>query len=168
MRIMFLNHMLLVYVFYICVLKYAISSIIESHLENCKVEGHDKKFRKELEGLKKASKTIPTSKNEEFSRAKRSIASNYEDAHCLKNFETKDNAIIKTKESQANGAQYLNETNVATFEFCLRYCCETPLCNVAVYDIQVSIIFFVILYISTSRSSSTLLKYIISLMILGR
>ena len=151
MRIMFLNHMLLVYVFYICVLKYAISSIIESHLENCKVEGHDKKFRKELEGLKKASKTIPTSKNEEFSRAKRSIASNYEDAHCLKNFETKDNAIIKTKESQANGAQYLNETNVATFEFCLRYCCETPLCNVAVYDIQVSIIFFVILYISTSN-----------------
>ena len=140
MRIMFLNHMLLVYVFYICVLKYAISSIIESHLENCKVEGHDEKFRKELKDLKKVPKTNPMSKNEEFSRTKRSIASNYEDAHCLKNFETKDNAIIKTKESQANGAQYLNETNVATFEFCLRYCCETPLCNVAVYDIQVSII----------------------------
>ena len=51
----------------------------------------------------------------------------------VENFETKDNAIIKTKESQANGAQYLNETTVETFEFCLRVCCETPLCNVAVY-----------------------------------
>ena len=133
MRIITRNHVSIIIFVYICLLSCATSSsIIENHLEECKSKSHVEKFQVELQDLKKLQKRIPQ-------RKKRSIASNYEDAHCLKNFETKDNAIIKTKESQANGAQYLNETKVATFEFCLRYCCETNLCNVAVYDIQVAI-----------------------------
>ena len=119
------------YILFICSFRYAASSLISNNIEQCKNELHSKKFQQELKSLQNLGK------HKNFQRKKRSIASNYEDTHCLKNFETKDNAIIKTKESQANGAQYLNETKVATFEFCLRICCETPLCNVAVYDIEV-------------------------------
>ena len=111
-------------------LKFGISSTIKYHLDERKSATNVKEFQNELQNLKKLPNHIRR-------RNKRSIASNYEDIHCLKNFETKDNAIIKTKESQANGAQYLNETKVETFDFCLRYCCETTLCNVAVYDVQV-------------------------------
>ena len=127
-----LNKILSICVIVVYVCKGEKPSIIENHLEECESKDHIQQFKQELQDLKKPQK-------HNYQRKKRSIASNYEDAHCLKNFETKDNAIIKTKESQANGAQYLNETKVATFEFCLRICCETPLCNVAVYDIQVSI-----------------------------
>ena len=116
-----------------CLFKCVVSSVIMDNLEQCKNESHARKYQNELKDLQILGR------QGYHQRKKRSIASNYEDAHCLKNFETKDSAIIKTKESQANGAQYLNESKVATFEFCLRLCCETPLCNVAVYDIEVTI-----------------------------
>ena len=132
MRINVMNNALSMCLIYICACKGEKPSIIENHLKKCESKNHTKQFQQELQDLKKPQTQI-------YQRTKRSIASNYEDEHCLKNFETKENAIIKTKESQANGAQYINETKVATFEFCLRICCETPLCNVAVYDIQASI-----------------------------
>ena len=130
MSVISLRYLILASVFQFILFKCAVSSIIGNHLEECKSVTHAEKFQQELHDLKKPQKHIRQ-------RQKRSIAANYEDVQCLKNFETKDNAIIKTKESQENGAQYLNETKVETFEFCLRYCCETPLCNVAVYDVQV-------------------------------
>lgn len=129
------------YILLICSFRCAASSLISDNIEQCKNELHAKKFQQELKSLQNIGK------HKNLQRKKRSIASNYEDTHCLKNFETKDNAIIKTKESQANGAQYLNETKVATFEFCLRICCETPLCNVAVYDIEV--MYQILLLLST-------------------
>ena len=126
-----LKHKMTIYILLVCLIRYAVSSLISDNLKQCKNELHANKFQQELQDLKILGK------HKSYQRKKRSIASNYGDSHCLKNFETKDNAIIKTKESQANGAQYLNESKVATFEFCLRLCCETNLCNVAVYDVEV-------------------------------
>ena len=115
----------------LCLFQYTTSSsILDDHLQKSNLEAHEQKCQQELRDVRKSQKVI-------YQRTKRSISANYKDVHCLENFETKDNAIIKTKESQANGAQYLNETKVDTFEFCLRVCCETLLCNVAVYDLQV-------------------------------
>lgn len=70
-------------------------------------------------------------------KAERSISANMDDLQCLENFEVSDKTIIRTKESQAAGALYINETELETFDTCLRYCCQTPLCNVAVFDKQV-------------------------------
>lgn len=69
-------------------------------------------------------------------RVKRGITDHYEDSHCLENFETSERTIIRTQESQTNGAVFLNETDLDTYEQCLRACCETPLCNVAIFDQQ--------------------------------
>ena len=71
-------------------------------------------------------------------RSKRSIAANYDDTHCLANFEQSVKTIIRTKESKANGAVFLNQTDLETFQLCLRLCCETPLCTSAIWDIKVN------------------------------
>ena len=69
--------------------------------------------------------------------SKRSIVDHYEDSHCLDSFETSDKTIIRTIESKNNGAVFLNNTEVETYERCLRFCCETSMCTVAVWDQQV-------------------------------
>ena len=61
----------------------------------------------------------------------------YEDSHCVDSFETSDKTIIRTIESKTNGAVFLNNTEVETYERCLRFCCETSMCTVAVWDQQV-------------------------------
>lgn len=68
------------------------------------------------------------------SRAKRSIKEHYSDLHCLQKFETSPKTILRTAESQENGATFLNASTFDSFEMCLAFCCETLLCNVAVYD----------------------------------
>lgn len=70
--------------------------------------------------------------------SKRSIVDHYEDSHCVESFETSDKTIIRTIESKTNGAVFLNNTDVDTYERCLRFCCETTMCTVAVWDQQVS------------------------------
>ena len=69
--------------------------------------------------------------------SKRSIVDHYEDSHCVDSFETSDKTIIRTIESKTNGAVFLNNTEVETYERCLRFCCETSMCTVAVWDQQV-------------------------------
>jgi hypothetical protein len=46
--------------------------------------------------------------------------------------------VARTIESKSNGAVFLNNTEVETYERCLRFCCETPMCSVAVWDQQVT------------------------------
>ena len=70
--------------------------------------------------------------------SKRSIVDHYEDSHCVESFETSDKTIIRTIESKTNGAVFLNNTDVETYERCLRFCCETTMCTVAVWDQQVN------------------------------
>ena len=71
-------------------------------------------------------------------RPKRAIREHYSDLHCLQKFETSEQTIIRTVESQKNGAVFINVTTVDSFELCLASCCETSLCNVAIFDDQVS------------------------------
>lgn len=55
-------------------------------------------------------------------------------SHCLDNFEVNEKLIIRMNDSIDLGAVFLNATELDTFKFCLKYCCETPLCNTAVWD----------------------------------
>jgi hypothetical protein len=61
---------------------------------------------------------------------------------CIINYEINEGIIIRTKDSLANGAKYLNEsdlgTNIKSKEDCLRICCQTPHCNVITYEEKVS------------------------------
>ncbi|XP_075225619.1 uncharacterized protein LOC142326790 isoform X2 [Lycorma delicatula] len=53
---------------------------------------------------------------------------------CLDNFEIYQDKIIRTQDSRAMGARYINERDVASREDCLRLCCETPDCDVFVFE----------------------------------
>ena len=72
--------------------------------------------------------------------AKRAIREHYSDLHCLQKFEVSPSTIIRTAESQKNGAVFINVTTLDSFELCLSTCCDTQLCNVAVFDEQVGIV----------------------------
>lgn len=60
---------------------------------------------------------------------------------CLRNFEISEGSIIRTKDSQALGAHYLNETDVGpkSRDECFKLCCKVPQCNVAVFEEKVSL-----------------------------
>ena len=104
-----------------------------SHVSKRSID--ESKLSKRSTGESKLSKRS----NDESKLSKRSIGEHYEDSHCVESFETSDKTIIRTIESKSNGAVFLNNTEVETYERCLRFCCETNLCTVAVWDQQVSL-----------------------------
>lgn len=53
-------------------------------------------------------------------------------------FIIKNNIIIRTGESRALGATYINETRMPSNHDCLIWCLETPYCNAAVYEEKVN------------------------------
>lgn len=56
----------------------------------------------------------------------------------LKNkFKINANTIIRTQDSRANGAKYLNETELTSNDDCLKWCLQTKQCNLAVYEEKV-------------------------------
>ena len=46
-------------------------------------------------------------------REKREVMDHYTDDHCLDHFSVESNTIIRTKDSQENGAVFLNDTEVS-------------------------------------------------------
>lgn len=56
---------------------------------------------------------------------------------CIDNFAVHKDKIIRTQDSRAMGAKYLNEIDLDTREECLRLCCETENCDVFVYEEKV-------------------------------
>ncbi|XP_022246505.1 uncharacterized protein LOC106463320 [Limulus polyphemus] len=52
----------------------------------------------------------------------------------LDNFQINRDTIIRTQDSRALGAKYLNETELPTNEDCIYWCWKVPKCNVAVYE----------------------------------
>lgn len=56
---------------------------------------------------------------------------------CLEKFEVRENTIIRTEVSRGLGAKFLVESDVGNREDCLTYCCQTHLCNVAVFEEKV-------------------------------
>jgi len=59
----------------------------------------------------------------------------------LDRFHINTNTIIRTHDSRALGAKYLNETELSSNEDCLYWCWETSPCNLAVYEEKVSHLF---------------------------
>jgi len=58
---------------------------------------------------------------------------------CLEQSEVSENTIIRTKDSRALGAKFLNETSLGADarDRCLNLCCSFHGCNVAVYEEKV-------------------------------
>lgn len=58
---------------------------------------------------------------------------------CLEQSEISENTIIRTKDSRALGAKFLNETSLGADarDRCLNLCCSFHGCNVAVYEEKV-------------------------------
>ncbi|XP_026476596.1 uncharacterized protein LOC113382457 [Ctenocephalides felis] len=53
---------------------------------------------------------------------------------CTGAFDVHTDKIIRTEESTAMGAQFVDETELSTREQCLELCCETTRCDVFVYE----------------------------------
>ncbi|XP_063223294.1 uncharacterized protein LOC134531542 isoform X4 [Bacillus rossius redtenbacheri] len=53
---------------------------------------------------------------------------------CIENFDVHLDKIIRTQDSRAMGANYINEFDVGSREECLRLCCETDTCDVFVFE----------------------------------
>lgn len=56
---------------------------------------------------------------------------------CLDSFDIHQDKIIRTQDSRAMGAKYLNERDVSSRDDCLRLCCETQDCDVFVFEEKV-------------------------------
>jgi len=57
---------------------------------------------------------------------------------CVDNFDIHKDKIIRTQDSRAMGAKYINEIDLNSREECLRLCCETSTCDVFVFEEKVS------------------------------
>ncbi|XP_069682976.1 uncharacterized protein [Periplaneta americana] len=53
---------------------------------------------------------------------------------CVENFDIHKDKIIRTQDSRAMGAKYINEIDVSSREECLRLCCEASTCDVFVFE----------------------------------
>ena len=60
-----------------------------------------------------------------------------EESMCYDHFDITRNTIIRTEESRAVGAKYLNESDLPNGDDCLLLCCKMAHCNVAVYEEKV-------------------------------
>jgi hypothetical protein len=56
---------------------------------------------------------------------------------CSDNFDIRSDTIIRTQDSQALGARYMNETEVGSRDECIHLCCHTSDCNVFIYEEKV-------------------------------
>lgn len=78
---------------------------------------------------------------------------------CIENFDIHKDKIIRTQDSRAMGATYLNEIDLDSREECLRLCCETENCDVFVYEEKVSILFIYPLVINISDRKHQIICY---------
>lgn len=53
-------------------------------------------------------------------------------------FDIHSSTIIRTEESKAMGAQFLNDYDVASAGACLKMCCETSECDVFIFEEKVN------------------------------
>lgn len=57
----------------------------------------------------------------------------------LGRFDVQRDMIIRTEESRAMGARFLDHADLGSQEECLRLCCETDECDVFVFEEKVKI-----------------------------
>lgn len=70
---------------------------------------------------------------------------------CMDNFYVNTDIIIRTQDSRKLGAKYLNDMDVDSRYDCKRFCCETELCDVFVYEEKVYNIYTFIYFVSFFR-----------------
>ena len=116
-------------------LKWALCFLLTTHYANL-IHGSETLIE-ELRQLKNERSPTLHSRSTTPSRSKRAIREHYSDLHCLQKFETSPQTIIRTEESRNNGAVFLNVTTLDNYNLCLSSCCDTRLCNVAIFDEQV-------------------------------
>ena len=90
------------------------------------------------------SSLIPCSNNTDTNRSLQSsssgigdggvVGSNLKGSHCLEAFDYSEKTIVRLNDSVNNGATFLDVDIVDTFELCLKWCCQTDVCNLAVWD----------------------------------
>lgn len=68
-----------------------------------------------------------------------SISDRLEGSHCFEVFEMQENTIIRTNDSLKMGAKFLDEIEVVTYNYCMKFCCQTSMCNTAVWDMEVRV-----------------------------
>lgn len=56
---------------------------------------------------------------------------------CYRSFQVNRSTIIRTQDSKTEGAKYLDEAEKSSHEECLKWCCATVNCTVAVYEEKV-------------------------------
>lgn len=55
-------------------------------------------------------------------------------------FDTRSSTIIRTEESRAMGAKFINDDDVSSAAACMKLCCDTSECDVFVFEEKVNII----------------------------
>ena len=99
---------------------------------NCNYVIYCQEILSSRESIKHALSTFSTP-SDNISRIDRS----HHEIEIESKFIIKSNLIIRTGESRALGAQYINETRLPSNHDCLIWCLETPSCNAAVYEEKV-------------------------------
>uniref|UniRef100_A0A0K2T9E8 MANSC domain-containing protein n=1 Tax=Lepeophtheirus salmonis TaxID=72036 RepID=A0A0K2T9E8_LEPSM len=72
--------------------------------------------------------------NSGLGRGEDLLLDRFDQNHCINKFETSSQTVILAKESQDNGAFFINETAAYSYKSCFKNCCETLGCNTAVWD----------------------------------
>lgn len=67
------------------------------------------------------------------------ISKRFDFLTCASNFKISENIIIRTTDSKAMGAEFLNEKEVNSREDCLKWCCDTDKCDVIVFEEKVTL-----------------------------
>lgn len=57
-------------------------------------------------------------------------------------FDIHSSTIIRTEESKAMGAKFLQDDDIGSADACLKLCCETNECDVFIYEEKVNIFNF--------------------------
>lgn len=70
---------------------------------------------------------------------------------CNKTFAVKSNTIIRSKDSQENGAVFIQEIEEISLADCIRFCCSTPFCDVSVYGADTSCYLFACDIVNTQK-----------------
>lgn len=82
-----------------------------------------------------------TQQDDKFSKSQKLFKrSDFDSQTCSENFDVHNDKIIRTQDSINMGAKYLNEDELRSRKDCLRFCCETELCDVFVFEEKVSIL----------------------------
>lgn len=63
----------------------------------------------------------------------------YSEFFLVENFKIHSSTIIRTEESKAMGAKFLNDEEVASNEACMKLCCAEDECDVFIYEEKVNI-----------------------------